>query len=314
MNSIWMTVAAFSIAACSDAAPVADAGRGDDAGRRDAGARDAGRDDAGGDDAGRDDAGGSAPQSMITVMLTAGPVTFGAVDEGGAPLVFQAGASFDGDGDGSEEIYTVSGVEMYSLDVTSRTFRDPVELVDDRGMPFAPATLFAGALGTGAPLFIGTSGTNARVYDFARHAFGPPLALVEVTDMMGTTTPFEPEYAAFVNYRVSVVAAFRTGTDPGLYILDPELRFVNALPMPRTCVGATDVDASILVSARVSGSTDDRVLFIAGSSAYLLSLEGSICLEPAPALQDESGAPIEPRLAFPADFNGDGTDEVIYVH
>lgn len=317
-----IALALFALAGCDDD-PTTDAGPGDDGGpaldsgpRADSGPRpDAGpSDDAGpGDDAGTD-AGPGIEQSRLTAVLPT-PLTFDAVDDMGNPLVIDAAHAFDHDTMPGETIFVAAGDTRLQLGVPAGTtvpFVNPVTWVDGASGALMPDLLFAGAIGANPELLIGVFGSDFRVYAFATDSFGDAAMFNE----MGAG-PFTPISATTVDLGTGAsIIALKSGS-PNLYVFDGS-QFAPFPVAPVRCSDGGAINPTIVVGAEIAGATPpggaDSVLLIEGSSAYALeAVSPAVCFSDALALTDAAGAAVTPEIAFGADFDGNGTDDLILV-
>ncbi|RLB57162.1 MAG: hypothetical protein DRJ42_01195 [Deltaproteobacteria bacterium] len=326
MHSSALVPLALSVslvfAGCGDDGTVADASTdsstdsssGDSA--RPDGATDSGEDSAS-PDAGDTGTPALTPASRVTALVAGTVITFPVVDEAGAPLLLGASASFDHDATAGQSVIASDGTSQRvstSFVGPAVTFGPATPWVDEGGAALAPDVLFAGALGTGAPVLMGTFGTDARGYDFVAQEFGAVFPLVQ----MGGA-PFTPISATTVNVTgtgAAIVAL--SAASPEIFVFNTTTAQFDPIPTaPVTCSAGTAIYADHVLGALLVGFTPpggvDSVILIDGSDAFLLEDLDPFCFTDAYPLVDASGVSLTPEEAFGWDYDGDGDDDIIMV-
>lgn len=317
-----MSIGSFG---CADDGTSSDASI--DSSSRDSGLRDGSRDsgvDTGPSDTGPRDTGPGDPDtsvpgtaSRLTVLFLPGPTLgLSVTSEAGAPLLLTTSAAFDHDGTPAESVIASDGPGRRisgGVTETSVAFSESLPWVDQSGTTVTPDLLFAGALGAGPQLLIGTFGSDARVYDFATDTFGPVVAL-EQTD----GTPFTPTSASTLNLASGTTIVALSAGSPNVFAFDSGTGRFNALtPPPETCSAGTAINADHVLGAVISGRTPpagaDSVVLIEGSNAFLLESVSPLCFSDALPLVDADGASLVPEHAYGFDYDGDGNDDVVMI-
>lgn len=294
-----------------DAGPRQDAGPRDDAGPFDGGE---GRDAGPAGDAGPGDAGSGLRQSRVTAWLGSGFLTLDAVDESFAPLVIDAAHGFDHDRTPGETMFVSDGadrLELVDAMGTDIVFGNRTAWVDDIANPISPDLVFAGAVGRSPEMMLGLFGSDTRLYDFAIDRFS---AAIPLTESGGRA--FTPISATAADLGTGAnIIALRAGS-PLLHILNGTV-FQPFNTAPVTCNGRNAIDADLVVGAEIPGASPpggaDSIILIEGSDAYALDSLDPVCFSDPYELQDQSGAPLRPELAFGIDYDGNGTDDLILI-
>lgn len=261
------------------------------------------------------------PHSMITMYLTAGPVTFPAVDQSGAGVVVDAGFGL---ADGS--IYFVAGDQMHLFDVTTRSLGAPMPmLTQDRTGTHTPEFMFAGRIGLDE--FVGAIEDGAMLlWEFAPEdsgapRFGPPAPLSQQDSVTAVASKraYAPAALDITNYAGydTLVAA----SDDGLQLtIETSIASLTYIPVVaiETCSSNTPITADHITTAVPRGataSTTPVTTVVSGNQVHSLE-PGVVCFDDGETLEDESGASIaSPRVVFGANFDGssDGSDEILVV-
>ena len=253
----------------------------------------------------------------MTFELSEGHMTFDVQQASGSELDLLGGLSWR-DASGIQFWFN-DGFNGYVLDEDTLVMSEPIPWLDVAGQPVYIEGLFVASAG-GIDVLVGARGSTFRVFDVSVGAW------TERRDFKWrqadqSFVPFTPKDVVGVK-GLEGLAYYMMAIDEvgALYFGNLFGEFDQVSPFTMDCASATPLLPTQVLTLEPGHGTfaeemavvQDNRVFVFGQDVF--GSGGGICFGLWDKGKDENGSPINPISAFEADFNGDGTEAIVWVH